>query len=287
MGPSILYQGPFVVAEDPKRQPAKVFLPIQYDSKPTWPLVVLLHGFTGTADAENLYLGLAARTSLRGFILVTPNGTLTPKGTLGQEARDLSDLPFWNATDACCDFGKTQVDDVGYITRVINEVKSQYRVDSKRIYIFGHSNGAFMANRMACEIGEQLGGVASLAGGTFADSSKCRTPVAVPYLQIHGVDDSTIKYEETKEYAGARATVSDWLKRNSCTTAPARGRNEDYVVLIPSTDTTAQNWKCNSGKPVSLWTIKAFTSKYHNAHIPLFHLNFTDRVLDFLFASQR
>ena len=271
-GPSVMYQGPFIVGDDgPKRQPAKVYLPVQYNTKPSWPLVVLLHGFTATGDLQNYYLGLSARVSLRGFILVTPNGTLTPKNTTGEKGRKLDNLPFWNATDACCDFGKTAVDDAGYLTRVIEEVKAKYNVDTKKIYIFGHSNGGFMANRMACEMGEQIAAVASLAGGAYKDPGKCAKAAPVNYLQIHATDDETINYFTVPEYAGGEPTVQQWIKRNGCSEKPKRGPASDHLVLIPFKDTTSQVWdRCASGKKVELWTIRAYTTSYHNSHAPLF-----------------
>lgn len=286
-GPSVMYQGPFIVGEDgPKRQPAKVYLPVQYNTKSAWPLVVLLHGFTATGDLQNYYLGMSARVSLRGFILVTPNGTLTPKGTVGEKGRKLDNVPFWSATDACCDFGKTGVDDAGYLARVIDEVKAKYNVDAKKIYVFGHSNGGFMANRLACEMGDQISAVASLAGGTFKDQTKCAKPVAVSYLQIHATDDDTINYYTAPEYAGGQPTVQQWVNRNGCGGKPKAGPAADHLVLVPFKDTTSEIWdRCKSGKKVELWTIRALTTPFHNSHAPLFNLSFTDKVLDFLFAN--
>ena len=95
----------------------------------------------------------------RGFLYCYPDGTIAgPVGATG----------FWNATDACCDFGNTGVDDVGYLRGVIEEIARRFAVDRKRVYLIGHSNGGFMAYRMACESADLIAGIASLAGTTFS-----------------------------------------------------------------------------------------------------------------------
>jgi poly(3-hydroxybutyrate) depolymerase len=43
------------------------------------------------------------------------------------------------------------VDDVGYLRAVIAEVSVRFAVDPRRVYVTGHSDGADMAHRLACE----------------------------------------------------------------------------------------------------------------------------------------
>lgn len=283
------FQGPLLVGtEGFKRPAAKVYLPLQFASQESWPLVVLLHGFSGTADSEDQYLTMRFRVSDRGFILLTPDGTVTPKGTHGTDGKDLGGNPFWNATDFCCDFAHTGVDDAGYLRKLIETVKVKYNVDPNRIYIFGHSNGGFMANRLACEMGGEIAGIASLAGGTYADASRCRDPKPVPYLQIHATDDLAISYDGGLPlYAGGKATIAQWIVKNGCTPKSRETLNKDFVFLIPGNDTTMEAWgECASGRPVALWTIKNSENKNLNPHIPIFNLNFSDAVLTFLFSQR-
>ena len=290
-----LYKGPIALpTNDANRAAAKLYLPLQYDQKVSWPLVILLHGFTGTAESEDSYLTMRFRVSTRGFILLTPEGTPIPKSVRGPNGEDLSGN-FWNATDACCDFGATGVDDVAYLAKLIDSVATQYKVDKARIYVFGHSNGGFMANRLACEIGDRLAGVASLAGGTFKDVSACRNPTPVSYLQIHAVDDPTIAYGdptvaygEVPKYAGGTATVEQWVKKNGCTGGAKSEGRKDYVFLVPFKDTTLKSWpNCQKGTRTSFWTIQKHTREHHNSHVPIFNVNFTGDVLDFLLAQKK
>lgn len=286
-----LYKGPTEInLEGFSRKPAKVFLPLQYDQKEKWPLVVLLHGFTGTAEHEDAYLALSIRASIRGFILITPEGTKVPAGTVSPEGKDFSGMPFWNATDYCCDFGKTGVDDVAYLKHLIEHTKQTYKVDADKVFLFGHSNGGFMANRLACEIGGDIAAIASLGGGSFSDLSHCRKATPISYLQIHARDDETVKYEEAEKYAGGLETVHQWIKRNGCDKPHRSKPKRDFVFLLPGDDTAMQNWRnCESGKRVALWTIQSNEQNVggHNPHVPFFNLTFTDAVLDFLFSQSR
>lgn len=270
------------------RLPAKVILPLQYSSKEKWPVVVLLHAFTATGEGQDKYLTLRYRTSLRGFILVTPEGTKTPTGTKGRKGEDLGEKQFWNATDVCCDFGKTMVNDVQYIKNVLKTVADKYKIDSERIYLIGHSNGGFMANRLACEPDLSFAGVAVLAGGTFKNPQNCRNQQPTKYLHIHATDDDTIAYGGTDEYAGATEALAQWQTRNGCAPVAAEpGQTpfelQNFLLLNVGKDTNVYKSKdCQSGKPTELWQIQQYKSKYHKPHAPLFNLSFTDSVLNFL-----
>ena len=105
---------------------------------------------------------LTAAASSAGFLMIAPAGTADSSGS-----------HFWNATDACCNFENSQVDDVAYLDGLITEISAAYNVDPKRIYVVGHSNGGFMAYRMACAKADRIAAVVSVAGATFATPASC------------------------------------------------------------------------------------------------------------------
>lgn len=289
-GPLVPGSGPEALEihlENYKRKPALAYLPDQYSDSKSWPLVILLHGFTGTAKSQDRYLKLSERVSKRGFIALVPEGTETPAGTIGEDGRDLGGNQFWNAIDTCCDFGRTGVDDVGYLLTLIKHVKQKYKIDDTQVFVMGHSNGGFMANRLACESGETFAAIANLAGGTYKDPAKCNKPSAVRYLQIHAENDETILYNEAPYWAGGRPTVDQWLNKNGCSAEAGRADAKDYVWLIRGADTEPTVWKnCSSQKEVQLWTIRSYEHRLHNPHIPFFHASFMDAVLDFFFKGE-
>jgi polyhydroxybutyrate depolymerase len=280
------FQGPFSLNPSGEtRKAANVFLPLQYNEnagQKKWPLIILLHGYSGTADSEDRqYLMLRYRVSTRGFILVVPEGTADKKGN-----------HFWNATDTCCDFDQSNVNDVDYLLKIIALAKLNYKVDPSRVYLIGHSNGGYMANRLACEQSGVIAGIASLAGGTYKDPTKCRLKEPISYLQIHAENDPTVSYSDTPAYAGGLATVHQWVTRNNCLGDPTQGTGMKSVLLIPgfAKDTSVLNWKaCEKGTEVALWTIKKYESPkgdpiQYQPHIPIPSLTFMDSVISFLFT---
>lgn len=287
---ALFYQGPLEINVDgATRTAAKSYLPIDHTMAKKWPLVVVLHGFSGTGEFADFYLGMRSRVSSRGFVLLSPEGTKTPAGTPAPppETGDLGGKQFWSATDNCCDFGGTGVDDSGYLQALIEKAKKAYNIDPNRVYLIGHSNGGFMVNRLGCDAGKTFAGIASLAGGTYKDLRNCRSPEAVRYLQIHAEDDDRILYGDHPEYSGAKATVGHWISKNGCSATPTQGPKHDFVWKIDGIDTSVQSWKnCRSKKIVELWTIKSHKGEFHNPHIPIFHFSgiFTEAVLDFFFA---
>ena len=61
---------------------------------------------------------------------------------------------FYNAADACCDFGNTGVDDVGYLRGLIEEIGRQFAVDRKRIHLIGHSEWRLVGLSDGLRVGE-------------------------------------------------------------------------------------------------------------------------------------
>src|SRR5207245_1696989 len=112
-----------------------------------------------------------------------------------------------------------------------------------RVYVFGHSNGGFMAFRLACDHGDQIAAIASFAGEMWKDPSKCKggAPVPVPVLQIQGTADGTVDYTGTASYPGAVATVSDWAKFDKCPPGVDKSHPPlDLDASIPGPETSVQ-----------------------------------------------
>ena len=272
------FEGPEMVKPEGSDRAAKVFLPKDYASKDKWPLVLLLHGYTSFSDEMNFILGLGSRVTEKGYVLLTPDGLKNSKGDR-----------FWNATDFCCDLEKSGVDDVGYLLGLVENVASSYKIDRDRIYLYGHSNGGFMGNRLLCETENTFAGMVNLAGATFKDPKMCKVKKPVSYLQIHAVDDPTVKFEANELHAGGKNSAEQRAIAASCAPNPVKGARRDQVFLIPFRDTTPYAWQgCAKGKEVVLWEIEASTVANHKPHLPGFwwpaHV---DQTLNFLFKHQR
>jgi polyhydroxybutyrate depolymerase len=259
-------------------RPFGLVVPAGYTGATPVPLVVLLHGYTATAASQDAYFRLSQLAQERTFLLALPNGTVDERGQ-----------QFWNATDACCGFGKT-VDDVAYLTAVIDDVKARYAVDPKRVFLVGHSNGGFMSHRLACDRASRIAGIVSLAGAAWADPSRCSPSEPVSVLQVHGSLDAIIRYDGgsvgigAPPYPAAVDTVGAWAVKNGCTgaaLAPVAG-NLDLVGDLPLAETErAAFGGCPPGGAAELWTIRG------GGHLPAFNASWAPALYDWLLAHPK
>jgi polyhydroxybutyrate depolymerase len=194
----------------------RIHLPAGSDAGAPAPLLILLHGFGSSGDEHEAYLRFAPVARERGLIYAHPDGTL-----------DCNQMRFWNATPACCNFcaSRSEVDDVAWLLSVVEAIRARHVVDARRIYLVGHSNGGFMAQRLACGPGDLFAAVVDLAGAGLLDPASCASSQPAHLLHIHGTQDPTILYAGGRSaggaYPGAVATVEAWAARNGCTCSEA------------------------------------------------------------------
>lgn len=242
-------------------RPANVVYPADWDGS-ALPVIVLLHGYSATAAIQNSYFGLSQRVDA-GFALVLPDGTT-----------DRSGNQFWNATDRCCDFWGTDVDDVGYLTGLLDELEAGAKVAPDRVVLVGHSNGGFMAHRVACDASDRVAGIVSLAGVTWLDEGKCQGG-AMDVLQIHGTADDTIPYGGEAGAPGAEETVARWAARAGCTGALADEGTANFDTRVSGDETTKRGYAdCDVG----LWTMAG------SGHVPGLNDAWRDDVVSWALA---
>ena len=233
-------------------RPAQVQIPSNYTTTTRYPLLILLHGFGASGAVQSVYMGLNTRVDSKQYVLVTPDGT-----------ENLSGQRFWNATPGCCAFSEEDrmVDDVAYIRGLIEDAAATYSIDPERIGLVGHSNGGFMALRMACEASDLVTAVVSLAGSTWEDDSSCApatNPVSV--LTMHGTEDATIPYAGSQSgsriYPGALETTRRFAAHAGCNATPVMASNLDVLGGIAGAETEVLEYTdCADGTDVTLWTL--------------------------------
>lgn len=104
------------------------------------PVVMLLHGYGGSSAGQEVYLQFESLSDQDGFLSLHPDGTT-----------DCIPAPkqFWNATDACCNFCSRPVDDVTFLSALLEEIEVPLSVNRRRTYLVGHSNRGFRSYRLA------------------------------------------------------------------------------------------------------------------------------------------
>ncbi|EYF00365.1 alpha/beta hydrolase family esterase [Chondromyces apiculatus] len=257
-------------------RPVEVFVPSSYQEGTPAALVVLLHGYSASGALQELYFQLEPLAEARGFLYAHPDGTVDSDGN-----------HFWNATDACCNFDGSEVDDSAYLRKVVEDIQARYTVDPKRIFFAGHSNGGFMSYRMACDHADLIAAVASLAGAMTSDPAACSPSEPVAVLQIHGTADDTIAYDGgtipgAATYPGALATVQAWAEFDGCSATSTAGPTLDLEASLTGAETSTQSFgDCDPGGYAELWTIEG------GSHSPGFNASFGAEMIDFLLAHPK
>jgi polyhydroxybutyrate depolymerase len=266
-------------------RPATVRLASAVGDAPA-PLLIVLHGYSQPPAEQQAYLGLDAYAADVGAVVAYPEGT-----------RDRDGNRFWNATDVCCNFYGSDVDDVAYLVSLVDEIGRTTPIDAKRVYLVGHSNGGFMSYRVACERAEVFAALVSLAGATYDNDDDCAPSEPVAILEIHGSADNTILFEggtldfggtePRPPYPGAKSTVTTWAAYDSCATTLATSPEKlDVDAWIagpdgPEETTVETATECPPGGHAELWTIPG------GSHAPNLSRTFATSVIDFLLAHPK
>lgn len=215
------------------------------------PVLFFLHGLgsSGRVAFESLHLAqLAARE--RVFV-IAPDGSLDSQGRR-----------FWNAGPACCNFDQRPVDDVARLGALIANWRARPTVDSARVYVAGHSNGGFMAQRLACAFPDRISAVASISGASPAADVPCR-PSRLAWLEVHGDADDIVRYEGgtvfdssgLAPHPSAAQSLALWCQRLGCMGPIERSVSLDLNSELKGAETSVeQATQCPEGRAV-LWTM--------------------------------
>ena len=211
----------------------RIYRPANVNMDRPAPLVLVLHGGFGSGlQAERDY-GWDEAAARHGFVVAYPDGISRS----------------WNAGTCCGPAMRRNVDDVGFLTRLIEGVSKTQNIDTKEIAVTGMSNGAMMAYRMACESGLPLRGIGSVSGTMLVD---CVHPARTNVMEIHGLADQNIPFEGGRGMGPSHVVtppipdvVAHWRSIDSC------GKPQ-ISVKGPATTAAAS---CANGRRVELITI--------------------------------
>jgi predicted esterase len=189
--------------------PYRVYVPSTYDGSRAMPLVVALHGALG--DEKSYFSGIydpaviKGEAERRGYIVATPTW--------------LGRFPY----------GAPAEEDV---LRVISEVRSNYKIDSSRIYLTGHSLGGFGAWQIAFDHPEIFAALAPVSGGSPVRLDVLPPLLAriknIPALVVHGAKDGIVPPARSKEMVEAARKAGVQI---SYTEVPGA----DHLTVVGST----------------------------------------------------
>lgn len=167
-----------------------VHVPPSYDGMKPFPAVIMFHGGGGTAQAAMTETGWSAKAQEAGFLAVFPEAT-PPDMTKPGQFR--TNPQTWNDGSGRFHSGRQDMDDVGFVSAMIDDLLSRFSVDEGRVYATGFSNGASMAFRVGAELSSRIAAIAPVSGHLWLTELKLERPV--PLIYIFGMDDPLNPFE--------------------------------------------------------------------------------------------
>jgi polyhydroxybutyrate depolymerase len=209
------------------------------------PLVLVFHGGGGNAANATRMSGMNERADAEGFIVAYPNGS-GPRPDV---------LLTWNAWKCCGPALDKNVDDVGFVRALVDDLARRYPVDRKRVYATGFSNGAMLTYRLGCELGDVFAAIAPVAGAL--DNYDCGTGPKVSVIAFHGTADKHILFgggvpvtafdRHKRADTGVQFAIDTWRKRDACAAEPKRERKASVIHTA---------YGCADGTAVELYAIE-------------------------------
>jgi polyhydroxybutyrate depolymerase len=135
----------------------------------------MLHGGYGSGtQAENSY-GWDAEADENHFVVVYPDGL----------------DHAWDTGGGCCGVpGRTNVNDVAFITSMVSTIQHEIAIDPSRIYTTGISNGGIMDYRLACNTRI----FAAIGPDSATLLGPCPSPARIAVIHVHGTADQRVPY---------------------------------------------------------------------------------------------
>lgn len=177
----------------------RLYVPASYMPGTPAPLVFNLHGYGSNAGQQELYSGMSAVADTAGFLVCFPEG-------INAEWNSGWSLPYNGG-----------IDDVGFISTLIDDIAADYSIDPARVFSCGMSNGGYMSYRLACDLESRIAAIASVTGSmTTIQTNYCNASRQVPIMEVHGTADATVAYNGAGFSLGIDSVLRFWRGINGC-----------------------------------------------------------------------
>lgn len=194
--------------------------------------VLVFHGAGMTAHSMVDFSGLNESADEHGFVAVYADGTGS------------GPLQTFNAGGLAPHLAKHKPDDVRYVVTLLNDLPRVARIDTRRVYATGMSNGGMMCYRLAAELSDRIAAIAPVSG-TMAIREP-RPQRAVPILHFHGTADRIVpvggparRSPSLITFLSLEETLAIWRRLNRCHPAPLIEQltqaEEDELVVTRKT----------------------------------------------------
>jgi polyhydroxybutyrate depolymerase len=221
--------------------------------KPNSPLLFVFHGSGGDGEGMREITGeeFDALADVNSFVVIYPDGFQTT----WNDCRKASPQPARRAN----------IDDKSFIDAMIEKQVADNRIDRKRIFAAGWSNGGQLAYRLALEKPEQFAGVASISASRPTMENLACTPTDKPMavMIINGTADPInpfnggevrIGFSSLGTVLSSRETGQYFARLNGITKEPVTTRLPHRTPSDP-TSVDQISWSEPGKPPVTLYAV--------------------------------
>ncbi len=156
----------YIIKVDADDREYFVHVPAGYSSTSPIPVVFMLHGTNGNGEDFYTNSGWKEIGETENILTVFPSSW---KYCIIEDGQSKPNTEKWNAQPAgwapCA--GETPKDDIKFFKSIITELNSKFKIDNKRIYLVGFSNGGTMAQKCAYEMSDKFAAIVESAAAMF------------------------------------------------------------------------------------------------------------------------
>jgi len=200
------------IAVDGVKRHYLVFVPDASPDVRAFPVVFVFHGANNDSSWAEHVPGFSPLAEKKHFIVVYPDGI----------------NKRWNPLPVGSPGSKAKPDDVAFVSAIIDDLQAHYRIDPKRIYASGSSNGAIFCHALAARLPNRIAAIGPVSGNLVEGISQSFPPPSpVSVILFNGSDDPLVRYtgEPGRNGMGLLSvpnTIAFWVKVDGCENTPTK-----------------------------------------------------------------
>lgn len=169
-------------------------------------MIIALHALSSNPRLMEAMTQLSSRADELGFIVSYPEGIRSAA----------SGITSWNARFCCRDAKNEGVDDVLFISDLIDALRDEYNVG--RVLVTGFSNGGMLAHVAGAELSDKIDMIAPVAATVGKEILELVPKRPVEALIVHGQDDRLVPYLSRGDDRFLPAVEAEryWARANGC-----------------------------------------------------------------------
>ncbi|MEH2377132.1 MAG: PHB depolymerase family esterase [Nostoc sp.] len=246
------------------------YTPKSYNPDRPMPLVLVFHGDDGNGRSISNVTRFNELAEQKGFIVVYPDG-IDQKWSLRGNVQG-------------------RVDDVLFVSALIDHLQQQINIDSHKVYATGFSRGGILTQALACKLPNKIAGFASVAGSLPVRlKPNCQPKTSVSILMLNGTNDRDVLYEGNDHtQRGALVSISDmvnfWRSHDQCTSSkesPKFSKDKVKTALYTGCNGNSEVWQLAVVNGGHFWPGGSSTDESLNKFNAKLGLNASEAIWNF------